>query len=184
MHRLLVDDGILIASILGPGMSMEIAGEPWEEDRIGINVLGAGEEEWSQTYVLQSEWWLRAHWGRAFEILDLLPGESDGAQGIVMVRRRDVSPSAAELEVLEPEEPREILALRHNVRQLFRGSPMTSDQYKRAYDEYKRGYEETKRQYEELERAYDGVVTSRSWSLTKPFRTIAARARGLDRTTS
>jgi hypothetical protein len=61
---------------------------------------------------------------------------------------------------------------------------MISDQYKREYDEYKRGYEETKRQYEELERAYDGVVTSRSWSLTKPFRTIAAWASGLRRTTS
>jgi SAM-dependent methyltransferase len=184
MHRLLADDGILIASILGSRMSMQVAGEPWEEDRIGINVLGAGEEEWSQTYVLHSEWWLRAHWGRAFEILDLVPGESDGAQGIVMARRRDVSLSAAELEAPEPDEPREVLALRHNVRQLFRGSPMISDQYRREYDEYKRGYEATKRQYEELERAYDGVVNSRSWSLTKPFRTIAAGARGLRRTTS
>ena len=184
MHRLLVDDGILIASILGPGMSLEIAGEPWEEDRIGINVLGAGAEEWSQTYVLHSEWWVRAHWGRAFEILDLWPGDSGHAQGIVRVRRRDVSLTAAELEALEPDEPREVLALRHNVRQLFRGSPMASDQYKRAYDEVKRGYEETKREYDELKRAYDGVVTSRSWYLTKPFRTIARRASTLRRTSA
>ena len=184
VHRLLVDDGILIASILGPGMSTEIAGEPWEEDRIGINVLGMGEEDWSQTYVLHSEWWLRAHWGRAFEILTLWPGEPGRGQGIAMMRRREVSLTSAELEALEPDEPREILALHHNVRQLFRGSPMVSHQYKRAYDEIKRGYEETKREYEEIKRAYDRVVTSRSWHLTKPFRTIAARARGLRRTTS
>lgn len=182
MHRLLVDDGILIASTLGPGMSMEIAGEPWEEDRIGINVLGAGEEEWTQTYVLHSEWWLRAHWGRAFEILNLWPGGPGYPQGVVMMRRRDVLPTPAELEALEPDEPREILALQHNVRQLFRGSPIVSQQYKRAYDELKREYEDTQREYEEIKRAYDGVVTSRSWYLTKPFRTVAHQARALRRT--
>jgi SAM-dependent methyltransferase len=168
MHRLLVDDGILIASILGPGMSMEIAGEPWDEDRIGINVLGRGEEDWSATYVLHSEWWLRAHWGRAFEFLVLFSGEPGSGQGVVMMRRRDVSLTRADLEALEPDEPREVLALQHNVRQLFRESPALGDRYKRDY--------------EEIKRAYDEVVTSRSWRLTSPLRGIAARARGLRRT--
>jgi SAM-dependent methyltransferase len=160
MHRLLVEDGILIASMLGPGMSMAIAAEPWEEDRIGMNVLGMGEGKWSEAFVLHSEWWLRAHWGRAFEIVALDPGdEASGGHGIVMMRRRDVSLTPGELEAPEPDEPREFAALQHNVYQLFRGSLIRATveaRHKGMYDE---------------------VVSSASWRFTRPLRALAAFAR-------
>ena len=41
LHRLLAPGGLLVASFLGAGMSEPIAGEPWEEQRIGMNVLRA-----------------------------------------------------------------------------------------------------------------------------------------------
>ncbi len=39
LHRLLADDGILIATTIGPNHSERIAKERWEEDRIGMNAL-------------------------------------------------------------------------------------------------------------------------------------------------
>ncbi len=79
LHRVLADDGILIATSLGPRHSERIAKERWEDDRIGMNAL----RQWASypdgaPVVLHSTWWLRAHWGRAFEILEVdesPPGE-------------------------------------------------------------------------------------------------------------
>lgn len=124
LHRLLADDGIAVITVAGPGLP-EVHQAPLDPDRIGMNVIcpwmpwdGGG------PLVVHSEWWLRAHWGRAFEILDLRPGDPAGppplfGQGVVVLRRR---PGAAvtpeELERPEAGEAREIAALRENVRSL------------------------------------------------------------------
>ena len=39
LHRLLKPGALLIASYMGRWVSEALAGEPWEEDRIGMNVL-------------------------------------------------------------------------------------------------------------------------------------------------
>jgi SAM-dependent methyltransferase len=158
LHRLLVHGGTLIATTLGPVISQEVAGERWEEARIGMNVLGLETDEWGMTYILHSEWWLRAHWGRAFEI-DAVHPVGFGPQGVVVMRRRDVALTPEDLEALEPDEPREVIALQHNVRQLFRGSPKVRERV----DHYKR--------------LYEGIAESRSWRMTKPLRDLADRAR-------
>src|SRR3712207_8661275 len=45
------------------------------EARIGMTVLGYGHPwEAGGPMVLHSEWWIRAHWGRAFEIDYFQPG--------------------------------------------------------------------------------------------------------------
>jgi hypothetical protein len=113
-----------------------------------MNVLGLGIPEWRKTEILHSEWWLRAHWGRAFEILALHP-TGYGKQGVVVMRRRGVSLTPSELEAPQPNEPREIVALQHNVRQLFRGSP----------------------------KLYDPIANSRSWRWTRPLRTLGSYVR-------
>jgi hypothetical protein len=75
--------------------------------------------------VLHSPWWIEAHWGRAFEILSLRPtGLIGTGQGVVVMRKRDVSLTPADLERLEPDEPREVTALAHSVQQLQRESIM------------------------------------------------------------
>ena len=132
LHRLLADDGILIATAIGPHHSERFAKEGWEEDRIGMNAL----RHWASwevggPVVLHSTWWLRAHWGRAFEILEIdeLPvgvAPTNAActwSGFtnhrwLAMRKRDVALSAADLERPEPGEQRELTAVRHNVRQL------------------------------------------------------------------
>jgi SAM-dependent methyltransferase len=121
MHRLLAADGILIATFLGSGMSVEIAGEPWDEDRIAMNVLTA---RGGQPNVLHSQWWLREHWGRLFEFERLDPAgftmeaaNAEYGHGTVVLRPRPVSLSAAELEREAPGEPRYEGARRHHRRQ-------------------------------------------------------------------
>ena len=122
LHRVLRGDGLLIATFMGEGMSQQVAGEAWQEDRVGMNVLYPGLRwDGGGPMVLHSPWWIRAHWGRAFEILELRPTGVIGAgQGIVVMRRRDVLLAPGDLERLEPGERREVTALAHTVRQLQR----------------------------------------------------------------
>jgi SAM-dependent methyltransferase len=153
LHRLLKLEGVLIASFLGPGMSETVAGEPWSEDGIGMNVLRA-HRGWDEggPVVLLSPWWIRAHWGRAFEIERLDDGASSGSHGLVVARPKPNPPSAAELERVDPDEPREIEALRHNIRQLRREAAA------------------------EIAGIVDRYESSRSWRLTAPLRALRESA--------
>ena len=134
LHRILKPKAILIASFMGEGMSEILANEPWDEDRIGMNVLGPGMGwEAGGPMVLHSPWWIEAHWGRAFDILSVRPtGLIGTGQGVVVMRKRDVGLTPGDLEAIEPKEPRELTALAHSVRQLQR----ESIQLNRARDYY------------------------------------------------
>jgi len=58
------------------------------------------------------------HWGRAFEIVAMRDGQAPREHGLVLLRRRPVTVTAAELERIDPHEGREIAALPHQVRLL------------------------------------------------------------------
>jgi SAM-dependent methyltransferase len=135
LHRLLRDGGLLLATILGPGLADDwhpAAPDPREAepaapaDRIGMNVMHF-DRGWDHggPATFHSAWWIREHWGRAFDVLEL---REDGfialprwrGQGVVLLARRPGEPTVEELERIDPGEPRELAALRHNVRQLHR----------------------------------------------------------------
>ena len=121
LHRLLADDGFLIATTLGPDHCLRFAHEPWDESRIGMNPL----QTWARypngaPVVLHSTWWLRAHWGRAFEIVEIEEPEGTPKQRLLAMKKRNVHLSVADLEAPEPDEPREYTAVAHNVQQLQR----------------------------------------------------------------
>lgn len=124
MHRVLRADGILIASFLGEGMWAPLVGEPYREDEVGMTVL----RHWldAGADVLHSEWWLRAHWGRAFEVLSVehpprtAGGSVNVAHSYITLRKRPVAVTPAELEWRDPAEPRELAALDTNLRVLRR----------------------------------------------------------------
>ena len=130
-HRVLADGGLLFASFIGEGMVEGLISEEWCEDRIGMNILNEG-NPWDSggPTIIHSPWWLRAHWGRAFEILDIWPYTVAGRRrptaedaptpthGMILLRRKPVRLTVEDLTRLEPDEPREISALQHNVRQL------------------------------------------------------------------
>jgi SAM-dependent methyltransferase len=159
LHRLLKPDGLLIATYMGRWNSELVAGEPWDEDVIGMNVL-RDDENWDSggPIVLMSDWWIRAHWGRAFEILDQAPNVHN--QTWALLRKRDVDLTAEEL-AAPADDPREYLALRHNVRQVLRG---TDTARREAFAEARRDYE-----------------ASASWQVTRPLRALARAARSLRR---
>ena len=135
LHRILREGGVLFATIHGPDRSEEWGKVPREErvgrsatwseaDRVGMNVLNYG-RSWDEggPTVFHSEWWLREHWGRAFDIdsieeYGVMLGPQWNGQGVVVLRKRDGEITAEALERIHPANPREIEALRHNLRQL------------------------------------------------------------------
>ena len=135
LHRILREGGFLFATIHGPDRSEEWAkvpqeyppgrsGAAGEADRVGMNVLNYG-RSWDEggPTVFHSEWWLREHWGRAFDIHSVeahgvMLGAQWNGQGVIVLRKRDVERTAEELERIDPGDMREVEALRHNLRQL------------------------------------------------------------------
>jgi SAM-dependent methyltransferase len=120
LHRVLKPGGYLIATFMGANMAAELLGESWDENRVGMNVVGAG-RPWSQggPLVFHSEWWVRAHWGRAFEVIEYQTNAAHpGTHGLMVLRKRPTRLTIAELEQPEPGEPRELAAARHNIQQL------------------------------------------------------------------
>jgi SAM-dependent methyltransferase len=139
LHRLLDDDGVLIATVIDEAGGPYFDEDPWDDERIGMLVLGPG-RPWSAggPMVLHSEWWVRAHWGRAFEILAFHPGAGTVfRQAVVVMRKRPgVAVSAGLLVRLEPGEPREVSALAHQVRRSAAENVVLNarhDQYSVAY---------------------------------------------------
>jgi SAM-dependent methyltransferase len=151
LHRVLRRDGLLIATFVGEGGSEFVAREPWVEDRIGMNVLAYG-VSWDDggPMVMHSPWWIREHWGRAFDILELRP-RLDWGEGMVAMRKRDVSITAEDLERIDPRDEREIRALRHNLRQVQREGVLVRE----AATAERRALEQ-----------------SWSWRLTRPVRAV------------
>jgi SAM-dependent methyltransferase len=125
LHRTLAPGGILVTTFLGEGMAEAERAAPWEADRVGMNVLRFGQDwEGGGPTVFLSDWWIRAHWGRAFEILDIHHDRdrtgvvTPRTHGYIVARKREGTFTAEQLTALEPDDPREITALAHNVEQL------------------------------------------------------------------
>lgn len=118
LHRLLRPGGLMIATYMGRWNSEWFAKEPWVESRVGMNVLHHN-REWAVggPATLISDWWLREHWGRAFEIVEIVPEFHNFSW--VLLRKRDVELTSEEL-LAPSDDPREIEALRHNIVQLQR----------------------------------------------------------------
>jgi len=176
LHRLLKDDGLLIATFHGPG-AVWVADETWQEERIGMNVVRAGESwEVGGPTVFHSPWWIAEHWGRAFEIVSLQeaglasPNSRSWGQGMVLLRKKPVTPTREELERIRPDEPREIAALRHNIGQLQAEARTLRHNLGQLQAEVRRS-----RHLGALAQMYE---TSLSWRVTRPVR----RARAVFRT--
>jgi SAM-dependent methyltransferase len=173
LHRVLKPGALLIATYMGRWTSQLLAGEQWDEDRIGMNVLRhnhpAGD---GGPLVLISDWWLREHWGRAFEVLEIAPQIHN--QSWALLRKREVELSIEEVE-RPSDDPREYPALRHNLRQAQ--SEIEAGQSEAALAV--QSAQEAQRQacsarIEELRRVYEDSL---SWQLTRPLRRLAGFVR-------
>ncbi|MFN8112838.1 MAG: class I SAM-dependent methyltransferase [Solirubrobacterales bacterium] len=159
LHRVLAPGGLLVATYMGEWNSERIAGEPWDESRVGMNVL-RHDAPWSigGPMILMSDWWVREHWGRAFEFVSVQPWAYN--QTWPLLRKKDVTITPEEL-LAPADDPREIAALRHNVAQLQREIEQLRGDYCAIVDGVRSEYE-----------------GSRSWRLTRPLRGLGARMRG------
>ncbi|MGH2988287.1 MAG: methyltransferase [Solirubrobacterales bacterium] len=179
LHRLLKPGGLLIATYMGRWNSRFFAGEPWEEDRVGRNVLQHNRAwDLGGPAVLMSDWWVRAHWGRAFEILEIAP-EIHNMSWAVM-RKRDVKLTTDDVNRPD-DDPREFVALRHNLRQLQREVEQLTEReaHQRALREQLEQREEHERVVRELavRDLRRGYESSTSWKITRPFRAGARAVR-------
>ena len=91
--------GLLIATYMGRWNAEYAGGEPWNEDEIGMSIVQQhlGWEAGGPS-VLMSDWWVRAHWGRAFEILEIAPQVH--GQSWALMRKRDVALTTEDLRSL------------------------------------------------------------------------------------
>jgi SAM-dependent methyltransferase len=192
LHRVLAPNGLLAVTVLGEGMIEVERGGVWREDEIGMNVLRHG-QDWAGggPTVFHSHWWIREHWGRIFEIVEIREDRHDdgsavaGAHDMVIMRRREVALSAAELARIDPSEPRELLALRRNIAQLhdddahLRG--LLTQAQARGDSEYEQrialatALEAAELELERQRRALEVITHSRSWRATAPLRALRRR---------
>lgn len=169
LHRLLKPGGIMIATFMGRWNSEWFAKEPWIEDRVGMNVLYHN-HDWDSggPAVLMSEWWVREHWGRAFDIVNIAPQFHNFSWAVM--RKREVELTTEDIE-RPSDDPREYTALRHNVKQLQR--ELTDElAYLQSY--YAGVLREQADAYEQRIREYED---SASWALTRPLRRVGRALR-------
>jgi SAM-dependent methyltransferase len=121
LHRILKPEGLLLATFCGPEFwERSISAAP-DENGLGMCMQRLGQrldDNTSGARVLHSPWWLRSHWGRAFDILSLRSSGFAGGHpghGFVLGRRKAVSLSRDDLERPEPEDPRELEAQRQQL---------------------------------------------------------------------
>jgi SAM-dependent methyltransferase len=187
LHRLLIDGGLLIATYMGEGMSERLLDEPWEEDRVGMNVVRSW-QSWDEggPWAFHSDWWIAAHWGRAFEILDVVhrPGMGGelGRHSWALLQKKPGKFTPSDLERLEPGEEREIEALRNNLRQLHADAAKAVAVRDADADELRRQLDETSQRLDHAQQrlasTIEGYEGSASWRITKPLRAIRRRHGG------
>jgi SAM-dependent methyltransferase len=121
LHRVMGPGGIVVISVLGPAMARQILARDWD-DRIGIAMVDI-HKDWSigGPSVLISEWWLREHWGRAFDVLNYHHADPTYGTGhdLVVLRRREADVSAESLAQRDLADPREAAALDCNLELLL-----------------------------------------------------------------
>jgi SAM-dependent methyltransferase len=173
MHRLLRPGGLGIFSFLGEALwDASGAGRytSWVDEETGMTVTGLG-RTWDEggPNVFHSEWWLREHWGRGFEIVELRPRDlwkDVPGHGWIALRRRDGQLAPEELERFDPSDVREARAIARNLQILMHEATERAQHTENIQ-------REAARLRAELDRVYGG----RSWKLTAPLRAAADAAR-------
>jgi SAM-dependent methyltransferase len=172
LHRILAPGGLGVFTFLGEGMWKQILGRPWEPERIGMISTKPG-RSWAVggPDVYASEWWLREHWGRGFEIAAIRPAtdlDAMAGHGWLVVRRDERPCVPVELARVDPGDPREVASLQLNVEIL-------SEEARELRQAAQAGNGDPER--DRLADELRTVLTSRSWRVTAPLRRLGRVAR-------
>lgn len=120
LHRLVAPGGLLIASFLGEGIWEALMQSPYDEDEIGMAV--SRRWEGASAWVFHSEWWLREHWGRAFDVERVVrpprssAGKPEVTHSYIVLRKRDVELNRDALSRIDAGESRELAGLQTSLR--------------------------------------------------------------------
>ena len=184
LRRLVTADGHLVVGLAARESFERLSGRPWDEDRLGMTVLSALNGPGAHM-VFHSEWWLRAHWGRAFEFVSI---EEREGRSFVSLRAGGGEISPDQLERPEPGDQRELAAARANALYL-------ADQFDRASRRWEQEREDTNRELmrrafveADLDWARRGpgspamlvaaeYEATTSWRITKPMRAVGRMLR-------
>jgi hypothetical protein len=184
LRRVLSADGRLVIGLAPTERFEELTGRGWDDSRIGMTVLSALDGPGGRE-VFHSEWWLRTHWGRAFEIVSIKEGER-GREAVLTKSHADLS--ASDLERPDPGDRRELEAAQANA--VFLGNQV--DRVRRQLEEQREDMsrELMRRSFAaaDAEWARGGpgspatavaaqYEATTSWRLTKPLRALGGLLR-------
>jgi SAM-dependent methyltransferase len=182
IHRVTKPGALILFSILGDKMWRNVLQREYDEDKIGM-VISMPHRPWDHggPDAFHSEWWLREHWGRVFEIVELDKGQPEmlGHDWIIMRRDERTAPTVEALKA-PADDPRELASAQTNIelledqlRELYTYTTGVDEGMWAARNELKEALE----QRDETRQRYDAVVTSKSWTLTEPLRNAVKRVR-------
>jgi SAM-dependent methyltransferase len=190
LQRVMRPGAIAVMSVLGREVAPRFLGIDWD-DRIGMASIDLHKGwEVGGPSVLLAEWWVREHWGRAFEILRFDCPDQGFAHDFVVMRKREVAVTAEQLEAVDPRDPREYASVVCNLEILERQQKALAAEVRAQRLRDRDMAEQTRcltdelvRQQAEVERLnrFLRLITgSHSWRLTAPLRrarTIAVKRR-------
>jgi hypothetical protein len=184
LRRVLSADGRLVIGLAPTERFEALTGGRWDDARVGMTVLSALDGP-GRRQVFHSEWWLRAHWGRAFEIVSVKEGDR-GRQ--IVLTKRSAEVSVNDLERPDPGDLRELEAAQAN-------AVLLSDQVDRVGRELEQQREDISREL--MRRSFAAAdaqwasggpgspatavaaqyEATTSWRLTKPLRALGGLLR-------
>jgi SAM-dependent methyltransferase len=186
-RRLLAEDGLLVVG-LAPRAELErLTGAAWDDSRIGMTVI-AEIDGTPARVVFHSEWWLRARWGRAFEIVAL----EEGPRRAAVMRSRSASVTPADLERPGAGDQRELTAALVNAELLRAQLDLLGERHRRELEDRREemGRELMRRSFAAADREWSrggpgspaALVAAEyeattSWKLTRPLRALGAMLR-------
>jgi SAM-dependent methyltransferase len=188
LHRVMRPGAIAVFSVLGPVVTARAFGIEWDE-RIGMASFNFHQGwEIGGPSALLAEWWVREHWGRAYEIVQFAHPDDWFDHDFVVMRRRETSVSVEELEVVDHRDAREYASLAYNLELLKRqerelGDRLRESERERLAERQHLTDELARRQeaIDVLTESVNVITKSRSWRVTAPLRRMAATARSRSR---
>jgi hypothetical protein len=177
-RRLLAGEGLLVVGLAEPADFERLTGQQWDDSSVGMTVLRTLDDAGSEL-IFHSEWWLRAHWGRAFRVQ---VEERDGRRAATL-RKQGPEISAEDLVRPEHGDDRELTAATANVEYLRLQLDAAERSHRHKLEEQREDMnrELMRRSYAaaDLDWARRGPLATlvaaeyeatTSWRLTKPLR--------------
>jgi SAM-dependent methyltransferase len=179
LHRVMREGGVAVFSVLGPAMSHTIVGTDWDP-RIGMASVDL-HKDWNAggPDVLLAEWWVREHWGRAFEILrfDHCDPAVGAGHDLVALRRREVAVTPEGLAEVDMSDPREYESVVCNLELLARQQARLGTQLREQEAARITDLQRVETEMQQLASKLDAVTQSKSWRFTGPLRRAMVLAR-------